>query len=331
MVAAAPRRPGEGRPAAVSSPPVQPVSGAVVWVPPGTPDDSLRHFPPDVAVQVIPADGEIPEHLGRGDVVIPHVRRSRLRPLLERLDGLRLVQTLSAGVDFIVDLVPEGVVLCDAAGVHDIPVAEWVLAAMLAMQRDLPQYVLQQRDAHWQGAAGPAREVNGMHVLVVGYGSIGRALGERLRALGAEVTGVALHAHAGAHAASELPSLLPDADAVVVLLPLTAATRGMVDAAFIARMKPGALLVNAGRGAVADTQAITDAVQQGRIRVALDVVDPEPLPAEHPLWAAPGTLITPHVAGSSDAFLDRAWRLAGDQVRRYVRGEPLLNVVREGY
>jgi phosphoglycerate dehydrogenase-like enzyme len=130
---------------------------------------------------------------------------------------------------------------------------------------------------------------------------------------------------------ADLPSLLPEADAVVVLLPLTAATRGMVDAAFIARMKAGALLVNAGRGAVADTQAITDAVQQGRIRAALDVVDPEPLPAEHPLWSAPGTLITPHIAGSSDVFLDRAWRFAGEQVRRYVAGEPLRNVVGEGY
>jgi phosphoglycerate dehydrogenase-like enzyme len=317
--------------AAVSSPAVQPVTGVVVWVPPDTPDDSLRHLPRDVEVRRIPADGDIPEHPGRGDVVIPHVRRSRLRTLLERLDGLRLVQTLSAGVDAYVDFVPDGVVLCDAAGVHDIPVAEWVLAAMLAMQRDLPQYVVQQRDAQWQPIARPAREVNAMRVLIVGYGSIGRAVGDRLRALGAEVTGVALHARADAHSTAELPTLLPDADAVVVLLPLTATTRGMVDADFIARMKPGALLLNAGRGAVADTQAITAAVQQGRIRAALDVVDPEPLPAEHPLWSAPGVLITPHIGGSSDAFLDRAWRFAGEQVLRYGRGEPLRNVVHDGY
>jgi phosphoglycerate dehydrogenase-like enzyme len=315
------------------------VTGVVVWVPPDTADDSLRHMPPGVEVRRIPKDGGIPDHPGRGDVVIPHVRRSVLRTLLERLDGLRVVQTLSAGVDRFVDIVPAGVTLCDAAGVHDIPVAEWVLAAMLAMQRDLPHYVVQQREAQWQPIEAPAREVNGMRVLVVGYGSIGRAVGERLRALGAEVTGVALHAGGGAAGPGPAagagpappPRLLPAADAVVVLLPLTDATRGMVNADFIARMKPGALLVNAGRGAVADTEAITDAVQQGRIRAALDVVEPEPLPAEHPLWSAPGTLITPHVAGSSEVFLDRAWRFAGEQVLRYVRGEPLRNVVDEGY
>lgn len=307
------------------------MTGAVVWVPPDTTDESLGRLPGDVEVRRIPADGDIPERPGRGDVVIPHVRRSRLRILLPRLAGLRLVQTLSAGVDAFVDVVPEGVILCDAAGVHDIPVAEWVLAAMFAMQRDLPTYAVQQRDAQWQPVSAPAREVSGMRVVILGYGSIGRAVGERLRALGAEVTGVALHARAGARAAAELPVLLPDADAVVILLPLTATTRGMVDAEFIARMKPGALLVNAGRGGVAGTQAIADAVQQGRIRAALDVVDPEPLPADHPLWSGPGTLITPHVAGSSEVFLDRAWRFAGEQVRRYVAGEPLHNVVREGY
>jgi phosphoglycerate dehydrogenase-like enzyme len=227
--------------------------------------------------------------------------------------------------------VPAGVTLCDARGVHDIPVSEWVVATILAMQKDLPRYVRQQANSTWEAGSAPASEVHGMEVLILGHGSIGRATARRLAPLGARVTGVALHAREDARGIDELDTLLPAADAVVVLLPLTDATRGMVDAGFIGRMKPNALLVNAGRGPVADTAAITEAVRQGRIRVALDVVDPEPLPADHPLWQQPGALLTPHVAGSSNAFLGRAWRFVGEQVRRYLDGAPLQNVVREDY
>ena len=142
---------------------------------------------------------------------------------------------------------------------------------------------------------------------------------------------MALHPRPGVHTVDDLPALLPAADAVVDLLPLTEQTRAMVDAAFIARMKPGALLVNAGRGPTVDTDAVTQAVADGRIRAALDVVDPEPLPVDHPLWRLEGALITPHIAGTSSAFLGRAWRFVGEQCRRYLDGEPLLNVVSEGY
>ena len=313
----------------VPSDPVPPVRDAVLWVPPGF--EAARHLtvPDGVAVREIPE--VIPERPGRGDIVIPHVKRSRLRELVDRLDGLRVIQTLSAGVDRYLELVPAGVTLCDARGVHDVPVAEWVVATMLAVQRDLPRYVRDQANNTWQPAENPARDISGMEVLIVGYGSIGAAVEKRLQAFGARVTGVALHARDGVHGVDALPALLPAADAVVVLLPLTDATRGMVDAEFIARMKPQALLVNAGRGAVADTDAITAAVHEGRIRAALDVVEPEPLPAEHPLWHEPGALITPHIAGSSDAFFDRAWQLVAEQVQRYVAGEPLRNVVNEGY
>ena len=307
------------------------MNGAVLWVIPGTTPEQLRHIPDGVSVREIPTDGPLPDAGTRGDIVIPHVRRSRLRDLLARLDNLRVIQTLSAGVDHYVDSVPEGVVLCDAAGVHDIPMAEWVVASILAMQRDLPRYVIAQSNAEWSPSPDAAREVNGMRALIVGYGSIGRAVAQRLRAFGAEVDGIALHPREEAHGMDSLDALLPGADAVIVLLPLTARTRHTVDAAFIAKMKPQALLVNAGRGDVADTSAIVDAAREGRIRAALDVVDPEPLPADHPLWSTPGVLITPHVGGSSTAFLDRAWRFVGDQVRRYVEGEPLFNVVREGY
>ncbi len=309
-----------------------PIHGAVIWVPPGTDPEHLRLLPPDVAVRHIPAGDEgVPEHPGRGDILVPHGRRPYVRQLTERLENLHLVQTLSAGVDHYLELVPPGVTLCDARGVHDIPVSEWCVAAILAMQRDLPAYVRAQQRAAWQPASRPAGEVHGMEVLILGMGSIGAATARRLDAFGTTVRGVALHPRDGVHTAADLPDLLPAADAVVVLLPLTEETRALVDAAFIARMKPGALLVSAGRGPTMDMEAVTEAVQQGRIRAALDVTDPEPLPADHPLWHEAGALITPHVAGTSAAFLGRAWSFVAEQCRRYLDGEPLRNVVTEGY
>jgi phosphoglycerate dehydrogenase-like enzyme len=306
--------------------------GAVIWVPPRTEPDHLRLLPPEMTVREIPSGDEgVPEHPGRGDILVPHGRRPYVRQLAERLENLRVVQTLSAGVDHYLELVPPGVTMCDARGVHDIPVSEWILAAILAMQRDIPRYVRQQEVHTWKGVEEPAGEVNGMEVLILGHGSIGEAAAQRLQAFGATVRGVALHPREGVHGPGELAALLPRADAVVVLLPLTDGTRRMVDAGFIARMKPGALLVNAGRGPTVDMAAVTEAVHDGRIRVALDVTDPEPLPADHPLWQEPGALVTPHVAGSSRAFLARAWRFAGEQCRRYLDGEPLHNVVSEGY
>ena len=165
----------------------------------------------------------------------------------------------------------------------------------------------------------------------MGYGSIGKAVEERLRAFGVEVLPVARHARPGVYTPQDLPHLLPQADAVVVLLPLTPETRGLVDREFLSWMKPGALLVNAGRGPVVDTEALLEALREGKVRAALDVTDPEPLPSDHPLWQAPGVLITPHVAGLSQGFHRRAARFLAEQVGRYLRGEPLRNVVLEGY
>jgi phosphoglycerate dehydrogenase-like enzyme len=308
-------------------------SDAVLWVPPGIAPEHRTLMPADVAVREIPVEGGLPESLGRADMLVPHVSRHRLREVLPRLDGLRVIQTLSAGVDYLDGMIPDGVVLCDAAGVHDIGVSEWVLAAILAVNRELPRYVRQQEQATWKGFASLAAELCGSRVLIVGHGSIGRAVEQRLRAFGAHVTGVARQPRPddGVYGVDWLGELLPQADVVVILLPLTAQTRGTVDASFIAQMKPGALLVNAGRGAVADTEAITEAVLAGRIRAALDVVDPEPLPSDHPLWLAPGALITPHIAGTTARFIDRGWELVAAQLRRYLAGEPLLNVVTDGY
>ncbi|HEX7472202.1 MAG TPA: NAD(P)-dependent oxidoreductase, partial [Candidatus Limnocylindrales bacterium] len=168
-------------------------------------------------------------------------------------------------------------------------------------------------------------------VVLVGAGSIGAAVEARLVPFGARIVRIARRPRPGVHVMADLPTILPTADVVVILLPLTPQTRGVVDASFLAGMRPGALLVNASRGAVVDTAALTAAVLGGRTRAALDVTDPEPLPEGHPLWSAPGVIVTPHVASDVRHTDERAWRLAFEQVGRYARGEPLLNVVAEGY
>jgi phosphoglycerate dehydrogenase-like enzyme len=254
----------------------------------------------------------------------------RLPQLFESLPRLRVVQSFSAGVDWLLPMTPRGVVVCRAVGVHDAPVADWVMAVILAMHRRLPEFIENQRRAAWirtDGDESDARDLEGQSVVIVGHGSIGRALAVRMESFGMRVTGIAQHAREDALPPAALPDLLPHADVVVDLLPFTPATEKFVNGDFLARMKPGALFVNAGRGRTVDTEALLTELITGRIRAALDVTDPEPLPPDHPLWHAPNTLITPHVGGNVPRWQERAYRLAGDQIRRYVAGEPLLGVV----
>ena len=173
--------------------------------------------------------------------------------------------------------------------------------------------------------------MDGARILILGYGSIGRALEERLTPFGAAVIRVARRQREGVHAMAELATLLPEADILVVLLPLTPETRGLVGTEVLGRLRPGALLVNASRGAVVDTPALVAALSAGGLRAALDVTDPEPLPDGHPLWSAPGVLITPHVAGDVRREEDRAWQLVVEQVDGLARGEALRNIVTAGY
>jgi phosphoglycerate dehydrogenase-like enzyme len=254
--------------------------------------------------------------------------------LFNRLPGLKVVQAFSAGVDWLLPLIPPGVVLCSAVGVHDASVSEWVVAAMLAMRRRLLEFGDAQGRGEWnrdiaepdQNSHHPIADLEDQFVLVLGYGSIGRALALRLAPFGVRLTGIAQHPRADAESPDSLPRLLPAADVVVDLLPLTPDTKNIVDAAFFARMKRGALFVNAGRGGTVDTDALLGAIRSGHIRAALDVTEPEPLPADHPLWRAPNVLITPHIAGNVAREESRAYRFAGEQIRRYTSGEPLFGL-----
>jgi phosphoglycerate dehydrogenase-like enzyme len=279
---------------------------------------------PEAPLPGDPAEVEfwVPPFLSNGDTV----------GLAERMTGLRVVQLLTAGADAWVGRLRAGVTLCDARGVHDSHTAEWVVAAILSSLRRFDHFARAQAAHRWAyREAAPTDELGGKRVLIVGAGSIGAAVAARLAPFEVDLAYVARTARDGVHGVDELPRLLPEADVVVLLVPLTAQTRGMVDASFLSAMADGALLVNAARGPVADTAALTKELSSGRISAALDVTDPEPLPAGHPLWDMPNVLITPHVAGSVRGLLPRAYRLVGRQLRRYASGEPLDNQVHGGY
>jgi phosphoglycerate dehydrogenase-like enzyme len=290
----------------------------------------LGTLPPGVDVEVWEGRDDPPESVAEVEFwVPPFLAGSALVPVLERMQRLKVIQLLSAGADTWVGRVPDGVILCDARGVHSSSTAEWAAAAILSSLREFPRFAVAQHERRWDYAT--TDELAGKRVLIIGSGAIGQALAARLAPFDVELTLTARRARAGVHAVDELPELLPDADVVVLIVPLTDATRGMVDAAFLARMHDGALLVNAARGPVVQTDALVAELGSGRLRAALDVTDPEPLPPAHPLWTVPGLLLTPHVAGSVRGLLPRAYALVRAQLERYVKGEPLENVVVEGY
>ncbi|MGW4463164.1 2-hydroxyacid dehydrogenase [Micromonospora sp. NPDC004704] len=305
------------------------------WIPHEHGRSMLGEIPEGVRVEIAPDPDRLPsDPSGVEFWVPPFLARSEVVRLAADLPDLRVVQLLTAGADAWADRLPDGVVLCDARGVHDSPTAEWVVTAILAHLRMFPYFARAQSRHEWSYAqATPTDELAGKRVLIVGAGSIGAALTARLLPFEVELTLVARTARPaeGVRGVAELPALLPAADIVVLLVPLTGATRGLVDARFLAAMPDGALLVNAARGPVADSDALVAELKTGRLSAALDVTDPEPLPADHPLWELPNVLLTPHVGGTVRGLLPRGYRLAGDQLRRLVAGEPLLNEVVDGY
>jgi phosphoglycerate dehydrogenase-like enzyme len=302
-----------------------------LWIPQDAPDAAVDRLGSLATLHRFPSEGAIVSSLGHADILVAGHQQRRALEVAEHLDGLRVIQSFSAGVDAIVGKTPPGVVLCDASGVHDVPMAEWVVMTILASIRRLPEYLDAQRSGSWLAERRTGDDLEGATVVLVGAGSIGRAVETRLAPFGVRFVRITRQAREGSLTLDELPGILPDADVVVVLLPLTAQTRQVFGAELIGRMRPGALLVSASRGGVVDTDALTAAVLEGRIRVALDVTDPEPLPDGHPLWSAPGVLITPHIGSDVRRDDERAWTFVAEQVARYARGEPLLNVVADGY
>ena len=306
--------------------------------------DLLRDFPPEAQIVRIPRSPT-----GTFDVdlwILPFARKDAAQTFTH-LRGVKVVQSMMAGVDWITPWLPRDITLCDGRGIHDISASEWVLATILASLKRLPLYRDLQHQHQWNGQASVpndflgetgvqtgqyrilGEDLAGKSVLILGYGSIGAAIEARLAPFGVSILRVARtpRAEPAVSPVSDLHTLLPHADILVAIVPLTPETRGLHGAPEIALMKPGALLVNAARGPVVDTAALLDALQQHRIRAALDVTDPEPLPPGHPLWSAPNCLITPHVGGSTPEFIHRAFLFGAAQVRRYLAGQPLHNIV----
>jgi phosphoglycerate dehydrogenase-like enzyme len=272
-----------------------------------------------------PADGVPTGEATQAQVLVPRGGGTLTDEVLEALPRLRLVQLTSAGAEMFIGRLPEQVVLCNARGAHTPATAEWAVAATLAAQRGIPQFTRQQDAGRWE--LQTEHSLVGARVLMVGAGDIGRTIGRMMAGFDVDVTWVARTAREGVHAFGDLPDLLPHADVVVLIVPVTPETTGMVDAAFLAAMQDDALLVNAARGVVVDTDALLAELTAGRLRAAVDVTDPEPLPEGHPLWTAPGLLLTPHVAGAVPDTNARAAAAVTEQLQRVLAGEPLQNVV----
>ncbi len=291
----------------------------MVWVPSAEGAELLGEVGATVAVWT--GEGGRPERPAHF-LIPPFLGRAAS---LESMPELQVVQLLSAGAETVLPHVPPGVTLCTARGAHSDATAEWAAAAMLASVRELPRFQDRARERQWDQRS--TATLLGATVLIVGYGDIGAALERRLLPFGVTVLRVTRTGRTGTHPISAVQTLLPGADVVVLLMPLTAQSRGLVGTEFLAAMRPGALLVNAARGAIVDTDALLTALRDGHIRAALDVTDPEPLPADHPLWEAPGLLLTPHVAGGIPGTAERAYGVARANLDRWLSGAPLANVV----
>jgi phosphoglycerate dehydrogenase-like enzyme len=302
----------------------------IICLPTSDAVDQLGQLPDGIEVVVWDGASDRP---ARADAIEFLVGRYDAAPpaadVLAGLPQLRVVQLVSAGVEPWLDRVPRGVQLSNGRGVHGASTAELAVAGMLASLRELPRFERARTAHHWEH--GTTDGLTGRRVLVVGAGDIGRRIAAAAHAFDAETTMVARTPRPGVHALDELPTLLPEHQVVALALPLTPETRGLVDAAFLAALPDRALLVNVARGAIVDTDALLAELRSERLRAFLDVTDPEPLPPDHPLWDAPGLILTPHVGGGTRGWERRAYALVRDQVLRFHAGERLENLVEHGY
>jgi phosphoglycerate dehydrogenase-like enzyme len=305
----------------------------------------VRLLPDDVELVALP-DGL--DHDIEIDVWIPDPYPTRALRLWPRLRGVRLVLSLMAGTEWLPETVGPHVTICNARGAHNVSTAEWTISAVLCTLKHFPLFKQLQDSADWRGrkqataeyqrVTGDTRqlhppvmveELTEKHVLLVGYGAIGREIERMLAPFRVNLVRVARNRRTEplVHPVEDLDLLLPAADIIILILPLNDASRGIVGARQFELMRQGALLVNAARGPIVETAALVDALNKGKIRAAIDVTDPEPLPPDHPLWRCPNLLITPHVAGSTPQFTPRAMNVAAEELKRYLNGEPLRNVV----
>jgi phosphoglycerate dehydrogenase-like enzyme len=284
------------------------------------------HTPADIEAVFYEAGDPWPAgHVDTTVVVVSFEDAAAIGPRLVELPDLRLVQTLNAGYEQWLPHLPDGVMLSNGRGAHGGSSAEWVVAVLLAIYRDLRLFNEQQAEGIWREVY--TETLIGKRVVVLGAGDLAVNLASRLAPFETEVTLVGRRPRPGVHSLADIDTLLPDADVVVAMLPGDESTRHIINAEFLAKLRDGAVVVNAGRGGSVDTDALVAELNSGRLRAALDVTDPEPLPAGHPLWSAPGLLLTPHVAGSTEGAWERAWAVAMRQIEIFAGGDTPPNLV----
>lgn len=295
-----------------------------VWLP--EPPHALGGLPDGMVADVWTGYEQLPASASEVEVIVLPQRVSpRVLETVTRLPKLKLIQLTSAGAERVIPHVPPHITLCNARGAHDAATAEWTVGVIVAHLRNFPAFTQAQSQGRWDFSL--SESVSGKHVLIVGYGSIGGAVERRLAGWEVTIERLARTARPGVLGIEDLNHALKKADVVVLLVPVTDETTRMVNAEFLASMKDGALLVNAARGAIVDTEALLKELNAHRIKAALDVTDPEPLPEGHPLWTAPGLLLTPHVGGAVTQVRERAYAVVRAQLARYASGEPLRNVI----
>jgi phosphoglycerate dehydrogenase-like enzyme len=311
-----------------------PATKKVVWLPYASVEEAERRLggiPDGIDVDLYRADGDgWPDSIADVEFyVLPYLKGEETLDRVDEMKQLKVIQTLTAGVENFLPYVPEGVILCNAAGVHDASTAELAVALALASGRHLDQFARNQPSGIWDSRFGTS--LADQRVLIIGYGHIGAAIERRLAGFEvASVTRVARRPRSDpvrVHRVEELPRLLPKADLVFMVAPHTAQTEGMIGGEELAALPDDAVLINVARGRLVDTDALLAETSTGRIRAALDVTDPEPLPPEHPLWRTPGVLISPHVGGASTAFFPRADRLIAAQLGRFAARQELENII----
>lgn len=298
-------------------------------------------------IELVPLVDDL-DHEVAIDVWIPDPLSNRAVRVWPHLRGVRLVLSMMAGTEWIPPTVGPHVTICNAHGAHNVSTAEWTVSIILAMLKHFPLFLDIQHSRNWRrrkeaaaeytALTGDTRplhprvmqeELTGKNVLLIGYGAIGKEIERMLAPFHVNLTRVARSARTEpeVHAIGELHALLPGAEVLILILPLTDESHGLIGAAEFALMRQGALLVNAARGPIVQTDALVDALNSGEIRAALDVTDPEPLPEDHPLWRCPNLFITPHIGASTPEFARRALEVAAGELRRYMNGEPLHNAV----
>lgn len=272
-------------------------------------------------------DGPAPQQ--RFDMVVPPYMS--MKSVLEHLSGLdvALVQSQSIGYEGVEDLIPDGMRFANASSVHETSTAELAVGLAIASQRGIDRFARTQAHGQWEPFVAPS--LADRRVMVLGYGGVGKAIARRLSGFEVEIMPVASRARdedgVRVHGVAEMRELLPHTDIVIASLPGGDSTRHIIDDGFLSALPDDALVVNVGRGPLIDTDALVDHVTRGRIRAALDVTDPEPLPADHPLWTLPGVLIVPHVGGATTAMTPRIAALVRTQIERLAAGQAPLNVV----